>query len=246
MSAALSPSVTSHFPFSCTSLSLQPTFPPHHLYHLSLASAVVFLCFHFFFSPISTCNFSWISFSLDSSNRVLRAICVRTKLHYSPLHFVLLHQICRQSFVYVTTTCNLETFSLATSQSRKVLLFHPSVGMRGNSQGGLTTSWPLICHLQREKRHLPNWGGKHFGFFREGSRYEGCYSSVGWVIGEKGEITPVISFLHVQEWREAGTVGVFVGQPGCKVIRGKRLKSFVVSAVNDNMPGQGMDTWASE
>lgn len=93
----------------------------------------------FFFLPLSTCNFSWISFSLDSSNRVLRAICFRTELHYSPLHFVLLHRIRRQSFVYVTTTCNLETFSLATSQSRKVLLFHPSVGTRGNSQGGLTT-----------------------------------------------------------------------------------------------------------
>lgn len=29
------------------------------------------------------------------------------------------------------------------------------------------------------------------------------------VRGEKGEITPVISLLHVQEWREGG--GVFVG-----------------------------------
>lgn len=100
--------------------------------HLSLLS-------FFFFLPLSTCNFSWISFSLDSSKTVLRAICFRTELHYSPLRFVLLHRICRQSFVYVTTTCNLETFSLATSQSRKVLLFHPSVGTRGNSQGGLTT-----------------------------------------------------------------------------------------------------------
>lgn len=56
----------------------------------------------------------------------------------------------------------------------------------------------------------------------------------------------MISLLHVQERREAGTAGVFVGQPGCKVIRGKRLKSFVVSAVNDYMPGQDMDTWAAE
>lgn len=49
----------------------------------------------------------------------------------------------------------------------------------------------------------------------------------------------MISLLRVQERREAGTVGVFVGQPGCKVIRGKRLKSFVVGAVNDNIPRSG-------
>lgn len=59
---------------------------------------------------------------------------------------------------------------------------------------------------------------------------------------KKGEITLVISLLHVQEWREGGT-GVFVGQLGCKVISGKRLKTFMVSAVNDNIPGHGMDTW---
>ena len=76
-----------------------------------------------------------------------------------------------------------------------------------------------------------------------GGRYEGCYSSVGRVRGGKGEITLVISLLHVQERREMGTVGVFVGQLGCKVIRGKRLKSFMVGAVNDNVPGRGMDTW---
>lgn len=50
--------------------------------------------------------------------------------------------------------------------------------------------------------------------------YGGCYSSVGGVRGEKGEITPVITLLHVQEWWDAGTGGAFAGQLGCKVIKG--------------------------
>lgn len=51
----------------------------------------------------------------------------------------------------------------------------------------------------------------------------------------------MIGLLHVQEWREEGTV-VFAGQLGCKVIRGKRLKSLMVSAVNDNVSGQGTES----
>lgn len=49
----------------------------------------------------------------------------------------------------------------------------------------------------------------------------------------------MISCLHVQERREVGTVGVFVGQPGCKVIREKRFNSMRLksSAVNANIYG---------
>lgn len=54
----------------------------------------------------------------------------------------------------------------------------------------------------------------------------------------------MISLLHLQEWREVGTGGLFVGQLGCKVIRGKAVKACrTVSAGNGNAPGRGVDTW---
>lgn len=47
----------------------------------------------------------------------------------------------------------------------------------------------------------------------------------------------------MQGWREVGTVGVFVGQPGCKVIRGKRLKFSAVKV--QQLMLIYMDTWAT-
>lgn len=146
----------------------------------------------------------------------------------------------RHSFIYVTTTCISKPFP----SSEEVLLFRPSAGTRGKTRKAVRQPPDPPPSVIREGKFTHLIGGESIlgtGAVAGGrGRYEGCYSSVGRVRGEKGEITPVISRLHVQGWREVGTVGVFVGQPGCKLIRAKRLKFSAVKVqqrVNANIYG---------
>ena len=113
----------------------------------------------------------------------------------SPL-FALLCPVLQQSFIYVSTTSMSGSFSLSLPKARKPSCFIPQRAQGETSKGVRQPYDPSSVICKRKSTLLIEGGLSVEGL---GGGYGRCYSSVGGVRGEKGEITPVISLLHVLE-----------------------------------------------